>query len=137
GLADARPDKPVLRGGAGLAYNAGLNTDVLWPMGPLTIAVSAVDNVPSRANFAADPFNGPLPTYDQALARFCNAGGGRPDNPAYTAWAASGFAGAAPCLLRDLAEMSAIPAYSHVTHSWQSSIGIAQQSGAATAPPVD
>src|SRR5438067_7277443 len=127
GFAYTLTDKTVLRGGAGLYYNDELNTNVLWPMSPLTIAVIAVDNVPSRADFAANPFNGPLPTYDQALARFCNAGGGRPDNPAYTAWAASGFTGAAPCLLRDLQEMAPISDYSHVTHSWQSSIGIAQQ----------
>jgi len=107
-------------------------------MSPLTIAVIAIDNTPPRrADFVANPFNGPLPTYAQALARFCNAGGGRPDNPAYTAWAASGFTGAAPCLLRDLQEMSAIPDYSHVTHSWQSSIGIAQQFGTTTALQVD
>ncbi|PYR67620.1 MAG: hypothetical protein DMF88_12185 [Acidobacteria bacterium] len=138
GFAYRLTDRTVLRGGAGLYYDDVLNPNILFPMQPLTIAVIAVDNPPPRrADFVANPFNGPLPTFDQALARFCNAGGGRPDNPAYTAWAASGFAGAAPCLLRDLAEMSAIPAYSHVTHSWQSSIGIAQQFGAATALQVD
>jgi hypothetical protein len=114
-----------------------LNTNVLWPMSPLTIAVIAVDNTPVRSDFVANPFNGPLPTYDQALARFCNAGGGRPDNPAYTAWAASNFAGPAPCLLRDLQEMAPIPDYSHVTHSWQSSFGVAQQFGGSAALQVD
>ena len=85
----------------------------------------------------ANPFNGPLPTYQQALAQFCNAGGGVADNPAYTRWAASGFTGAAPCLLRDLQELAPIPDYSHVTHSWQSSIGIAQQFSTTTALQVD
>jgi hypothetical protein len=93
--------------------------------------------VPARADFAANPFNGPLPTYDQALARFCNAGGGRPDNPAYTAWAASGFTGPAPCLLRDLQEQAPSPENSHVTHSWQSSIGFAQQFGSTMALEAD
>ena len=138
GFAYTITDRTVLRGGAGLYYNDELNTNVLWPMSPLTIAVIAVDNpAPRRADFVANPFNGPAPTFEQALARFCNAGGGRPDNPAYTAWAASGFAGAAPCLLRDLQEQAPIADYSHVTHSWQSSIGIAQQFGAATALQVD
>jgi Carboxypeptidase regulatory-like domain/TonB dependent receptor len=138
GFAYRLTDRTVLRGGAGLYYNDELNTNVLWPMSPLTIAVVAIDNTtPRRADFVANPFNGPLPTYDQALARFCNAGGGRPDNPAYTAWAASGFAGAAPCLLRDLQEQAPIPDYSHVTHSWQSSIGIAQQLGNTAALQVD
>jgi hypothetical protein len=138
GFAYQLRDRTVLRGGAGLYYNDELNTNVLWPMSPLTIAVIAVDNTtPRRADFVASPFNGPLPTYEQALARFCNAGGGRPDNPAYTTWAASGFAGAAPCLLRDLQEQAPIPDYSHVTHSWQSSIGIGQQFGTTTALQVD
>jgi len=110
---------------------------VLWPMSPLTIAVIAIDNVPVRADFGANPFNGPLPTYAQALARFCNAGGGAPDNPAYTAWKASGFTGPAPCLLRDLQEQAPISAYSHVTSSWQSSVGIAQQFGTTMALQVD
>ena len=137
GFAYTLTDRTVLRGGAGLYYNDELNTNVLWPMSPLTIAVIAVDNTPIRSDFVANPFNGPLPTYDQALARFCNAGGGRPDNPAYTAWAASNFSGPAPCLLRDLQEMAPIPDYSHVTHSWQSSIGVAQQFGTTTALQVD
>ena len=137
GFAYTLTDKTVLRGGSGLYYNDELNTNVLWPMSPLTIAIIAVDNVPARADFAANPFNGPLPTYQQALARFCNAGGGAADNPAYTSWAASGFVGAAPCLLRDLQEMAPIADYSHVTHSWQSSIGIAQQFGATMALEAD
>jgi len=137
GFAYTLTDRTVLRGGAGLYYNDELNTNVLWPMSPLTIAVIAVDNVPVRSDFVANPFNGPLPTYDQALARFCNAGGGRPDNAAYAAWAASNFSGPAPCLLRDLQEMAPIPDYSHVTHSWQSSIGIAQQFGSTSALQVD
>jgi hypothetical protein len=138
GFAYTLTDRTVLRGGAGLYYNDELNTNVLWPMSPLTIAVIAVDNTtPRRADFAANPFNGPAPTFDQALARFCNAGGGRPDNAAYTAWAASGFQGAAPCLLRDLQEMAPVPDYSHVTHSWQSSIGFAQQFGSTMALEAD
>jgi hypothetical protein len=106
-------------------------------MSPLTIAVIAIDNTNKRPDFVANPFNGPLPSYAQALQQFCNAGGGKPDNAAYTTWAATGFAGAAPCLLRDLQEMAPISDYSHVTHSWQSSIGIAQQFGTTTALQVD
>jgi hypothetical protein len=137
GFAYTLTDKTVLRGGTGLYYNDELNTNVLWPMSPLTIAVIAVDNVPSRADFAANPFNGPIPTYQQALSRFCNAGGGAPNAATYEAWRASGFTGPAPCLLRDLQEQAPVADYSHVTHSWQSSIGFAQQFGTTMALEAD
>jgi hypothetical protein len=137
GFAYSLDNRTVLRGGAGLYYNDMIDTDVLWPQSVLSIAVIAVDNVPVRADFAANPFSGPLPTYAQALQRFCSAGSGAPNSPAYTAWAASGFAGAAPCLLRDLQEQSPIPQYAHVTHSWQSSIGIARQFGSSMALEAD
>ena len=39
GFAYTLDDRTVLRGGAGLYYNDELNTNVLWPMSPLTIAV--------------------------------------------------------------------------------------------------
>ena len=41
------------------------------------------------------------------------------------------------CLLRDLQEQAPIPEYAHVTHSLQSSIGIAQQFGNGTAVEID
>jgi hypothetical protein len=111
GLAYQLNERTVLRGGAGLYYNDILNTNVLWPMSPLTIAVIAVDNDRTRPDFAANPFNGPLPTYEQALRRFCNVNN------------------VPGCLLRDLQEQAPPPAYAHVPHSWQSSIGIARQLG--------
>ena len=111
-------DRTVIRGGSGLYYNDILNTNVLWPQSPLTIAVIRVNN-DGRADFAANPFNGPLPTYEQALQRFCYVNN-RPG-----------------CLLRDLQEQAPIPDYAHVTHSWQSSIGFAHQFTNSTAIEVD
>jgi hypothetical protein len=128
-------DHTVLRGGAG--QYAGDVLNIPYPQAPLSQAVINVSNTNRRPDFVANPFNGPAPSYQQALQTFCNPGGGAPDNLAYTAWAASGFQGAAPCLLRALQELVAIPAYSHVTKSWQSAIGIAQQFGSATAVHVD
>jgi carboxypeptidase family protein/TonB-dependent receptor-like protein len=119
GFAYQISDKTVLRGGTGLYYNDILNTNVLWPMSPLTIAVIAVDNDKTRPDFAANPFNGPLPSYDQALQRFC-------------------YVNNVPgCLLRDLQEQAPPPAYAHVPHSWQSSIGVAHQFGNDMAIEID
>jgi hypothetical protein len=112
-------DRTVVRGGTGLYYNDILNTNVLWPMSPLTIAVIAVDNDRTRSDFAANPFNGPLPTYDQALQRFCNVNN------------------VPGCLLRDLQEQAPIPDYAHVTHSLQSSIGFARQFGSDMSLEMD
>ena len=106
GFAYQLSDRTVIRGGTGLYYNDILNTNVLWPQSPLTIAVIRVNN-DGRPDFASNPFNGPLPTYEQALQRFCNVNN-RPG-----------------CLLRDLQEQAPIPDYAHVTHSWQTSIGVA------------
>ncbi len=111
-------DRTVVRGGSGLYYNDILNTNVLWPQSPLTIAVIRVNN-DGRPDFAANPFNGPLPTYDQALQRFCNVNN-RPG-----------------CLLRDLQEQAPIPDYAHVTHAWQTSIGVAHQFGSRAAFEID
>jgi hypothetical protein len=119
GFAYQLNDRTVVRGGSGLYYNDILNTNVLWPMSPLTIAVIAVDNDRTRPDFAANPFNGPLPTYDQALQRFCYVN----NTPG--------------CLLRDLQEQAPPPAYGHVPRSWQSSIGIARQLGSDMAIEAD
>jgi outer membrane receptor protein involved in Fe transport len=118
GAAYQLTDRTVLRGGTGLYYNDILNTNVLWPQSPLTIAVIRVNN-DGRPDFAANPFNGPLPTYDQALQSFCYVSN-RPG-----------------CLLRDLQEQAPIPDYAHVTHSWQTSIGMAHQFSNNTALEVD
>jgi hypothetical protein len=111
-------DRTVVRGGSGLYYNDVLNTNVLWPMSPLTIAVIDVANN-GRPDFAANPFNGPLPTYAQALQRFCYVS----NTPG--------------CLLRNLQEQAPIPDYAHITNAWQTSIGVAHQIGNTMAIEAD
>jgi hypothetical protein len=118
GFAYQVSDRTVLRGGIGLYYNDVLNTNVLWPMSPLTISVIDIPN-DGRPDFAANPFNGPLPTYAQAQQRFCDVNN------------------APGCLLRNLQEQAPIPDYAHITHAWQSSIGVAHQFGSTMAIEAD
>jgi Carboxypeptidase regulatory-like domain/TonB dependent receptor len=124
-------DRTVVRGGTGLYDNDILNTNVLWPKSPLTIAVIDVTS-DGRADFTGNPFNGPLPTFDQAQARFCDV-----DTAAFTAWKARNYSGTAPCLLRNLQEMAPRPEYAHVPQAWQNSIGIARQIGSDLAIEAD
>jgi outer membrane receptor protein involved in Fe transport len=118
GFAYQVSDRTVLRGGIGLYYNDVLNTNVLWPMSPLTISVIDIAN-DGRPDFAANPFNGPLPTYAQAQQRFCDVNN------------------VPGCLLRNLQEQAPIPDYAHITHAWQSSIGVAHQFGSSMAIEAD
>jgi hypothetical protein len=111
-------ERTVVRGGTGLYYNDVLNTNVLWPMSPLTIAVIDIPNN-GRPDFAVNPFNGPMPTYAQAQQRFCDV------------------QNVPGCLFRSLAEQSPIPDYAHITHAWQSSIGVAHQFGNSMAIEAD
>ena len=123
GFAYQLTDRTVLRGGTGLYYNDILNTNVLWPQSPLTIAVIRVNN-DGRPDFASNPFNGPLPTYEQALQRFCNVNN-RPG-----------------CLLRDLQEQAPIPDYAacdaqlaDVDRRRSTSSGRARRSTSTTSTP--
>jgi hypothetical protein len=65
-------DKTVVRGGAGKYYAAENENTVFWSL--LTAGIINIQRFnDGRPNFAADPFNGPIPTYQQALTMF-NAG---------------------------------------------------------------
>lgn len=106
---------------------------VLYALEPATIAVLEVAN-DGRADFAANPFNGPPPTFEQALTRFCSA----PEQAAnFAAWRARNFAGAAPCVLRGAGEMAPPAEYAHVPHTWQTSIGVQRQLGTAMVVEAD
>jgi hypothetical protein len=70
-----------------------------YPSEARTVAVAEVLN-DGRPDFAANSFNRPAPTYEQALAGYCSA----PEQAAsFAAWKARGYAGNAPCLLRGTA----------------------------------
>ena len=123
-------DRTVLRGGAGQYYGEMVQTT--YPSEAKTVAVVEVLN-DGRPDFAANPFNGPAPTYEQALQRYCAA----PEQAAnFAAWRARGFTGNAPCLLRGNGELKQPPPY-NINSSWQSSIGFQRQVGSSSAVEVD
>jgi len=120
----------VVRGGIGKYYGEMVQTT--YPSEAKTVAVVEVLN-DGRPDFGANPFNGPAPTYEQALQRYCAA----PEQAAnFAAWRARGFTGNAPCLLRGNGELKQPPPY-NINSSWQSSIGFQRQVGSVSAVEVD
>jgi carboxypeptidase family protein/TonB-dependent receptor-like protein len=120
----------VVRGGTGKYYGEMVQTT--YPSEAKTVAVVEVLN-DGRPDFAANPFNGPAPTYEQALQRYCAA----PEQAAnFAAWSARGFTGTAPCLLRGNGELKQPPPY-NINSSWQSSIGFQRQISSVSAVDVD
>jgi carboxypeptidase family protein/TonB-dependent receptor-like protein len=123
-------ERTVVRGGTGKYYGEMVQTT--YPSEAKTVAVVEVLN-DGRPDFAANPFNGPAPTYEQALQRYCAA----PEQAAnFAAWKARGFTGNAPCLLRGNGELKQPPPY-NINSSWQSSIGFQRQLGSVSAVEVD
>ena len=126
-------ERTVIRGGGGKYYAEVITPVVLYALEPATVAILEVAN-DGRPDFAVNPFNGPAPTFEQALTRFCSA----PEQAAnFAAWRARNFAGAAPCVLRGAGEMAPPADYAHVPHTWQTSIGVQRQIGAAMVVEAD
>ena len=125
-------DTTALRGGSGLYYGDALGADQSFATGNRQVVVIQYTN-DGRPDFAANPTNGqPLPTFEQAQTRLCSG------NPAvFNAWKATNYAGAAPCLTRDLQEFVGLPKYVHLPRTFQTSVGIQHQMGAVTAFTVD
>jgi hypothetical protein len=133
GFAYQLDDRTVMRGGAGKYYAEVITPVVLYALEPATIAVLEVAN-DGRPDFAANPFNGPPPTFEQAVTRFCSA----PEQAAnFAAWRARNFAGAAPCVLRGAGEMAPPAEYAHVPQTWQGTIGVQRQIGNAMSVEAD
>ncbi len=105
-------DKTVIRGGVGL-YQADVGSGAMTQAkGNAQIAIIVITN-DGRPDFAANPFNGqPLPTFQQALALFCNTNNN-----------------AKGCLSRSLDGVIPDPKYEPLAHTWQASIGIQRQIG--------
>ena len=134
GFAYRLNDRTVLRGGSGFYYGDSIGADFSFATGNAQISNVEYAN-DGRANFALDPTNGRgLPSYEQALANFC-------DSPAqaanFAAWQARGFTGAAPCLTRALQEFRGPFDVIHVPKTWQTSFGVQRQIGTTMAVEAD
>jgi hypothetical protein len=102
-------DHTVIRGGAGLYYGEVPTNEAFYAKRDTQSVLLEVVN-DGRPDFASNPFNGPAPTYEQALARLCTAA-----NPLATG-----------CTRRAIA--NGMPDASMVVpHSYQSSIGFQRQ----------
>ena len=118
GFAWSLNDRTVVRGGTGLYYADVYAAFLFWAQLPTKVALIGVNN-DGRPDFAANPFNGPVPTFEAANQLFCyvkNVPG---------------------CLIRDLEEMAPPPEYAHVARKWQTSIGLQRQLGPDTAFEAD
>ncbi len=108
GFAYAMNPDTVLRGGFGYYYGEVLNN-----ISSFTLSFANIVNVEllndGRPDFAANPFNGPIPTYEQAQQRLCENAPG-------------------PTCLRPSANTIAPPPeFAHVPYSYQTSIGVQRQ----------
>src|SRR5688572_24301428 len=114
GVAWSMDDRTVVRGGYGVFYTQ-VSTDEAHQSALYTVSAVAERLNDGRADFAADPFNGPVPSFEEVLATACDVTGIRPG-----------------CLRRELT--------SEINHPWrkgsyshQASIGVQRQIGATMA----
>ena len=114
-----RSDKTALRAGGGKYYAENITSQLLYALEYRSVVQVDVPN-DGRADFATNPFNGPMPTYAQALQRFC----------AYNN-------NAAGCLQRATQELGPPRAYQHTQYTDQYSVGVQHQLGSDMAYTVD
>lgn len=116
GFAYAVNEKTVIRGGGGKFYSDPGSWLSYWTSLSVNALHPQVLN-DGRADFAANPFNGPIPTFEQAAATLCTV---------------SNVAG---CLRRSVNTMA--NNYNEIPYSWQSSIGMERQVGSKVSVEAD
>jgi len=123
GFAYQWDDRTVIRGGIGKYYGEMLSRT--YPGESKTVALVEVAN-DGRADFAANPFNGPAPTFEQAKATACSA----PEQAAEMArWKSTNYAGTPRCLVLASGELNPPAGTYNVNNSVQTSIGLQRQFG--------
>ena len=108
GFAYELNDRTVLRGGGGLYYPDIIGSQFSHSTRFTDLVYVTIPN-DGRPDFNTNPFNGPTPTYTQALARMCDV------------------RNVPGCLRRDAEELAPPEAYSHLTDTWQMSLGFQRQ----------
>ena len=117
GFAYQLTDRTVVRGGYG-QYFTDVTVNISARMRSWNQLAAVEVSNDGRADFTANPFNGPLPTYDQAVARFCSVA----DVPG--------------CLRQDINNGIADPD-AQIPYSHQASFGVQRQIGNAIAIEAD
>jgi hypothetical protein len=117
GLAYQLTDRTVVRGGYGRYFtDVTVNISARMRSWNQLAAVEVIND--GRPNFTANPFNGPLPTFDQAVARFCSTA----DVPG--------------CLRQDLNNGIADP-NAQIPYAHQASVGVQRQIGSVMSIEAD
>jgi hypothetical protein len=131
GMAYTVDDRTVIRGGMGLYYTDVIASSWTHSTRANTTVFLAVDN-DGRPDFVTNPFNGPAPSYQQALQRVCDV-----NRTAFNTWRAANYAGNPPCLFRDFEELAPPEEYAALTNTWQGSFGIQRQIGTDMSLEID
>jgi hypothetical protein len=116
GFAYAMTERTVIRGGLGKFYSDPGSWLSYWTALSVNAIHPQVLN-DGRPDFAANPFNGPIPTFEQAAATLC------------TVQNVTG------CLRRSVNTMA--NNFNEIPYSWQSSIGAERQIGAEMSVEAD
>jgi hypothetical protein len=110
GFAYQVTDKTVVRGGYGKFFTQATTDEAHQTLG-YTVAVNAEAQNDGRPDFASNPYNGPVPSFAQALANACDQNGSRPG-----------------CLRREMTD-EINTAWRRMAYAHQASIGLQRQIG--------
>jgi hypothetical protein len=108
GFAFSIDDRTVLRGGGGIYYGEVLNNISSFTKSYGNTVQVQLEN-DGRADFASNPFNGPIPTFAEARQRLCTVND------------------VAGCLRPFGTTIAPPPNWAHIPHSYQGSIGVSRQ----------